>query len=321
MLTDTSGRTLRYLRVSVTDRCNLRCVYCMAENPVFMPRSELLSLEEVAEICRVFVDHGIERIRLTGGEPLARRNIMALVNDLGSLVGGGRLRELTLTTNGILLERLADNLAAAGLRRVNVSLDTLDPIRFAGLTRGGDVAMVTGGILAARRAGLMVRVNAVIAGPPDWNDLHRLIAWCGDHGLDLCLIEAMPMERRDPLPVFPLAEVERILRRHWTLLPSAHRSAGPARYVEVAETGQRIGFITPMSHGFCASCDRLRLACTGMLHPCLGRNLGIDLRGPLRDDSTGAALRGAIATAVADKPEGHDFIQVQPGRSMSVTGG
>ncbi len=321
MLTDISGRTIRYLRVSVTDRCNLRCVYCMAENPVFMPRSELLSLEEMAEICRVFADHGIERIRLTGGEPLARRNVMALVNDLGNLVGEGRLRELTLTTNGTLLERFAAGLAAAGLRRVNVSLDTLDPTRFAHLTRGGDVATVIGGILAARRAGLAVRVNAVIAGPPDRNDLDRLVAWCGDLGLDLCLIEAMPMGRHDAAPVFPLAEVQRGLAERWTLLPSAHRSAGPARYVEVAETGQRIGFITPMSHGFCASCDRLRLTCAGMLHPCLGRNFGIDLRNPLRDDSSGAALREAIALAVAGKPDGHDFTQVRPSRSMSMTGG
>lgn len=322
MLMDRHGRKISYLRVSVTDRCNLRCLYCMAEDPEFLPRRDVLSLEELARICRSFIARGVRKIRLTGGEPLVRRNVLSLVADLGSLIGQGGLDELTLTTNGTRLARFASLLAQAGMRRVNVSLDTLDPDRFRLLTRGGRVETVIEGIIAAREAGLAVKVNAVALegqSPMEWD---RLISWCGGLGLDLCLIEAMPMGGGASIgPSLSLPRLRDELAQRWTLTDSRHRTSGPARYVVVAETGRRIGFITPLSHGFCGNCDRMRLTCTGMVYPCLGRGDGFNLGAALRADSTGAMLEDAINGAVAGKALGHDFAHLRQSRPMSMTGG
>jgi cyclic pyranopterin phosphate synthase len=322
MLMDRHGRKISTLRVSVTDRCNLRCRYCLAEDHEFLPRQDLLSLEEMARVCRAFVARGVRKIRLTGGEPLVRRNVISLVTDLGALIGPGGLDELTLTTNGTQLGRFASLLAQAGMRRVNVSLDTLDPARFSRLTRGGRVETVIDGILAARAAGLAVKVNAVAMQEQSLQDWDRLIRWCGNLGLDLCLIEAMPMGGGGtPGSRLSLARLRADLERRWTLTDSPHRTSGPARYVEVAETGRRIGFITPLSHGFCATCDRMRLTCTGMAYPCLGRDDGFDLGAALRADRTGSLLDDAIDGAVAGKAQGHDFAHLRQSRPMSMTGG
>jgi GTP 3',8-cyclase len=322
MLMDRHGRKISYLRVSVTDRCNLRCVYCMSEDPGFLPRQDLLSLEELASVCRAFVARGVRKIRLTGGEPLVRRNVLSLVAELGGLIGPGGLDELTLTTNGTQLGRFASTLMRAGVRRVNVSLDTLDPVRFGQLTRGGRVEAVIAGIVAARDAGLAVKVNAVALEGQSAQEWDRLIGWCGSLGLDLCLIEAMPMGRGEGLgPSLSLATLRKELERRWTLTDSPHRTSGPAHYVDVGETGRRIGFITPLSHGFCGSCDRMRLTCTGMAYPCLGRDDGFDLGAALRADSTGAMLEDAIHGAIAGKALGHDFAHLGQSRPMSVTGG
>lgn len=322
MLMDRHGRKISYLRVSVTDRCNLRCRYCMAEDPEFLPRQDLLSLEELARICRAFVARGVRKIRLTGGEPLVRRNVLSLVAELGGLIGPGGLDELTLTTNGAQLARFAPLLAQAGVRRINVSLDTLDPAAFNRLTRGGRVEAVIEGVLAARDAGLAVKVNAVALEEQSAMDWDRLISWCGSLDLDLCLIEVMPMGTGESYgPRVSLARLRGELEQRWTLTDSLHRTSGPARYADVAETGTRIGFITPLSHGFCGSCDRMRLTCTGMVYPCLGREDGFDLGAALRTDSTGAMLEVAIDDAVAGKALGHDFTHLPQPRPMSMTGG
>lgn len=322
MLMDRHGRKISYLRVSVTDRCNLRCLYCMAEDPEFLPRRDLLSLEEMARVCRAFVARGVRKIRLTGGEPLVRRNVLSLVADLGALIGQGGLDELTLTTNGTQLARFASLLMQAGMRRVNVSLDTLDPDRFRLLTRGGRVETVIEGILAAREAGLAVKVNAVALEEQSAMEWDRLIGWCGGLGLDLCLIEAMPMGGGTSFgPPVSLTRLRGELERRWTLTDSLHRTGGPARYADVAETGRRIGFITPLSHGFCGNCDRMRLTCTGMVYPCLGRDAGFNLGAALRADSTGAMLEDAIDGAVAGKALRHDFAHLRQSRPMSMTGG
>lgn len=328
---DPFGRRISYLRVSVTDRCDLRCVYCMAEDMTFLPKAEILSLEELDRLCGAFVALGVDRIRLTGGEPLVRRGVMDLVRSLGARIGDGGLRELTLTTNGTQLAKHAEGLRAAGVRRLNVSLDTLDPATFRAVTRWGDLDRTLEGMFAAKAAGLAIRVNAVALKGVNEAEYDRMIAWCGEHGFDLCLIETMPLgeitgDRMDQY--LPLSTVRARLRRTWTLEETGYRTGGPARYFRVAETGGRLGFITPLTHNFCEDCNRVRLTCTGTLYMCLGQEDAADLRRPLREagsDETG--LREAIEAAIARKPKGHDFVierrSAAPAlsRHMSVTGG
>ena len=331
---DPFGRRISYLRVSVTDRCDLRCVYCMAEDMTFLPKRELLTLEELERLCGAFIDLGVERIRLTGGEPLVRRGVTQLFQALGRRIGpkeaGGGLRELTVTTNGTQLSKMADDLFRAGVRRINVSMDTLDPQVFAAVTRWGKLDSTLDGIFAARAAGLEVKINAVALKGVNEHEYDRMIAWCGEHGFDLTLIETMPMgdisgDRTDQY--LSLSTIRRRIAERWTLVPSEHRTGGPARYDTVAETDRRLGFITPMTHNFCESCNRVRLTCTGTLYMCLGQEDAADLRAPLRDSSIGdAGLRDAILSAIARKPKGHDFVigrDARPsvGRHMSVTGG
>ena len=328
---DPFGRHISYLRVSVTDRCDLRCVYCMAEDMTFLPKSEVLTLEELDRLCGAFINMGVEKIRLTGGEPLVRRNVMSLVESLGARLGAGGLKELTLTTNGTQLTKYADGLARAGVRRINVSLDTLDAAAFKAATRWGELDKVLDGIFAAKAAGLHVKINAVALKGVNEHDFDRMLAWCGEHGFDLCLIETMPMgeineDRTDQF--LPLSLVRARLRERWTLLETDYKTGGPARYFDVAETGTRIGFITPMTHNFCESCNRVRLTCTGTLYMCLGQDDAADLRAPLRDPELGEeGLREAILAAIARKPKGHDFVidrrRKAPAvaRHMSVTGG
>ncbi|WP_460020431.1 GTP 3',8-cyclase MoaA [Magnetospira thiophila] len=328
---DSFQRAITYLRVSVTDRCDLRCRYCMAEDMTFRPRDELLSLEELDRICSAFVRRGVRKLRLTGGEPLVRRNIMHLFRRLSRHLHAGQLDELTLTTNGSQLAHHARDLADCGVRRVNVSLDTLDPAAFAELTRFGDLDKVLRGIDAARDAGLAVKINAVALRGLTEHHADRLVAWCGAQGFDLTFIETMPMgdiggTRQDSY--LPLSELRQQLQGRWTLRPSDHHTGGPSRYEQVLETGQRIGFITPLSDHFCASCNRVRLTCTGTLYMCLGQNDCADLRQPLRDHPTDdGPLLTAIDQAIARKPLGHEFVidetQGTPAleRHMSVTGG
>lgn len=326
---DPFGRTISYLRVSVTDRCDLRCVYCMADEMEFLPRLEVLSLEELERLCAVFVGLGVRRLRLTGGEPLVRRDVMQLVDSLGARLGHG-LDELTMTTNGTQLRRFAPGLARAGVRRINVSLDTLDPQAFAAVTRRGRLPQVLDGIMAARDAGLAVKINAVALRGVNEDRFDEMLAWCGEHGFDLTLIETMPMgdiggDRTDLY--LPLSVVRARLRLRWTLTESDHRTGGPARYFNVAETGQRLGFITPMTHNFCETCNRVRLTCTGTLYMCLGQDDAVDLRAPLRDGASNEELREVILGAIARKPKGHDFVIERQrnspavARHMSVTGG
>lgn len=327
---DPFGRRITYLRVSVTDRCNLRCSYCMAEHMEFLPRNELLTLEELDRVCSAFVRRGVRKLRITGGEPLVRRDVMTLFRSLGRHLASGALDELTLTTNGTQLARHADGLAACGVRRVNVSLDTLDAGRFAALTRGGRLEEVMDGLDAAARAGLQVKINAVALKGVNEQEIDHLVAWCGGRGFDLTFIETMPMgeveaERTDHY--LPLSEVRARLERRWTLTDLPLSTGGPARYAAVAETGRRIGFITPMTHNFCEGCNRVRLTCTGTLFMCLGQEDAADLRSPLRNSEGDEALLAAIDDAIARKPKGHDFI-IDPttkrpavDRHMSVTGG
>jgi cyclic pyranopterin phosphate synthase len=323
---DPFGRSISYLRVSVTDRCDFRCVYCMAEDMRFLPRAEVLSLEEIDHLSRAFIGLGVRRLRITGGEPLVRRNVLWLFERLGALIGQG-LEELTLTTNGSQLARFAGDLVRCGVRRVNVSLDTLRADRFAAITRWGTLGPVLEGIGAAQAAGLAVRINTVALRGVTEDEMDELVAWCGERGFDLCLIETMPMGEvgQDRVEQYlPLSLVRARLRARWTLVPSDHRTGGPARYYTVAETGGRMGFITPMTHNFCESCNRVRLTCTGQLYMCLGQEDRADLRAVLRG---GGDLAGAIAEAIARKPKGHDFVidrrQDMPAvpRMMSVTGG
>ncbi|ONG47482.1 cyclic pyranopterin phosphate synthase MoaA [Pseudoroseomonas deserti] len=328
---DPFGRRISYLRVSVTDRCDLRCVYCMAEDMSFLPKAEILSLEELERLCSAFIGLGVDRLRLTGGEPLVRRDVMRLIQNLGQRLGPGGLRELTLTTNGTQLTKYAEGLFAAGVRRINVSLDSLDPATFKALTRWGEIGKTLDGIFAAKAAGLAVKINAVAMKGVNEKEFDRMIAWCGEHGFDLTLIETMPLgeitgERSDQY--LPLSLVRRDLRQRWTLQDSDHVTGGPARYMTVAETGQRLGFITPMTHNFCESCNRVRLTCTGTLYMCLGQEDAADLRAVLRDPGIDeAGLRAAIEAAIARKPQGHDFVidrrRARPAvaRHMSVTGG
>jgi GTP 3',8-cyclase len=339
-LVDPFQRPITYLRVSVTDRCDFRCVYCMSEDMHFLPKSELLSLEEMARLCAAFVRRGVKKLRLTGGEPLVRRNVMWLVRALGSQLGGGGLEELTLTTNGSQLVKYAGELKAAGMRRINVSLDTLDPQKFAAITRWGRLDQVLAGVEAAKQAGLAVKVNAVALKGVNDGEFDRLIAWCGEHGHDLTLIEVMPMGEiggeagpGDRLAQYlPLSMVRADLKKRWTLEETDYRTGGPARYWRVKETGGRLGFITPLTHNFCELCNRVRLTCTGVLYMCLGQEDSADLRTPLRaspDDAAAsdAVLDAAIGAAIARKPKGHDFVidrrhgVASVPRHMSVTGG
>ncbi|MEA2779629.1 MAG: 3,8-cyclase [Rhodospirillaceae bacterium] len=328
---DPFGRPITYLRVSVTDRCDFRCVYCMAENMTFLPKAEILTLEELDRLCSAFIRLGVRKLRLTGGEPLVRRNVMSLIESLSRHLDAGRLDELTLTTNGSQLARHASGLVACGVRRVNVSIDTLDPDKFAAITRWGRLNQVLDGLAAAKAAGLAVKINAVALKGVNEDEFDRLIEWCGTEGFDLTLIEVMPMgdiggeNRLDQY--LPLSLVRARLARRWTLDEIDYRTGGPARYMRVAETGRRLGFITPLTHNFCESCNRVRLTCTGMLYMCLGQDDSADLRATLRASGNDAPLEAAIRAAIAGKPKGHDFVidrrhnAPAVSRHMSVTGG
>jgi cyclic pyranopterin phosphate synthase len=326
---DPFGRAITYLRVSVTDRCDLRCVYCMAEDMTFLPKAEILSLEELDRLCAAFIRLGTTKIRITGGEPLVRRGVMALFDSLGARLGGG-LTELTVTTNGSQLTKHATDLRAAGVRRINVSLDTLSADKFAAITRWGKIDKTLDGIFAAKAAGLAVKINAVAMKGVNEDEFDSMIAWCGEHGFDLCLIETMPMGDIDgdrTEQYLPLSLVRSRLRKSWTLEDTDYVTGGPARYCTVAETGQRIGFITPMTHNFCESCNRVRLTCTGTLYMCLGQDDAADFRRPLRDGASDDQLDELIHSAIARKPKGHDFIidrrsnKPSVARHMSLTGG
>ncbi|RAU21879.1 GTP 3',8-cyclase MoaA [Paramagnetospirillum kuznetsovii] len=326
---DPFGRAISYLRVSVTDRCDLRCVYCMGEDMHFLPKAEILSLEELERLCGAFVRFGVRKIRLTGGEPLVRRNVMSLVANLGKLVKSGDLDELTLTTNATQLAKHAEGLAQAGIRRINISLDSLNPERFQAITRWGRLDQVIEGIMAAKAAGLAVKINTVALKEGNEDEHDRLVEWCGEHGFDLTFIETMPMgeihaDRTEQY--LPLSLVRSRLENRWTLTDIDYRTGGPATYVKVAETGRRIGFITPLTHNFCESCNRVRVTCTGTLFMCLGQEDAADLRTPLRASESDHLLESAITEAISRKPKGHDFIidrNAHPavGRHMSVTGG
>jgi cyclic pyranopterin phosphate synthase len=329
-LKDRFGRMITYLRVSVTDRCDFRCVYCMSEEMTFLPRRDLLTLEELDRLCSVFVSRGVRKLRLTGGEPLVRKNIMWLIERLSRHLETGALDELTLTTNGSQLKRFAPALKAAGVRRINVSLDTLDPDRFRAITRWGKLETVMEGLEAADAAGLRIKINTVALKGTNEDELDDLIRFTHGRGWDLTLIETMPLgdvdgDRTDQY--LPLSVVRARLMDTWTLREIPHRTGGPARYVEVAETGGRLGFITPLTHNFCESCNRVRLTCTGTLYMCLGQEDKADLRAPLRASADDAALHAAIDEAMARKPKGHDFVidrraqKPAVGRHMSVTGG
>ena len=328
-LVDGFGRTVRYLRVSVTDRCDLRCVYCMSEHMTFLPKAEVLSLDELDRLASAFVGLGVKKLRLTGGEPLMRKGFMGLVERLGRHLKTGALDELTLTTNATQLERYAADLARLGVKRINVSLDTLKPDLFARITRGGDLARVLAGIEAAREEGLAVKINAVALKTDNAGEIPDLIAWAHGRGMDMTLIETMPMgeideDRTDQF--LSLAEVRRDLESYWTLTDLPLSTGGPARYVRIAETGGRLGLITPLSHNFCEGCNRVRLTCTGVLHSCLGREDANDLRAVLRNGADDAALEAAIRGAIDAKPKGHDFHIARGAapalaRHMSTTGG
>ena len=329
-LIDPYGRTVDYLRVSVTDRCDFRCVYCMAEEMTFLPKAELLTLEELETLCRRFMAAGVRKIRLTGGEPLVRRNIMQLIRALGAEVKTGELDELTITTNGSQLVKMADDLFDAGVPRVNISLDTLDPDKFRQITRWGDLDKVLAGLRAAQSAGLDVKINAVALKGDNDTELGDMLAWCGDEGFDMTIIEVMPMgdigteNRLDQY--LPLSRVRADLSKRFTLTDIPFRTGGPARYVKVEETGRKLGFITPLTHNFCESCNRVRVTCTGQLYMCLGQDDNADLRRALRDGGE-PALDAAIAEAIGRKPKGHDFIidrrhsDPAVSRHMNVTGG
>ena len=327
---DPFGRNVTYLRISVTDRCDFRCVYCMPEHMTFLPKADVLTLEELERLCLAFVKKGVERLRITGGEPLVRRNVMQLFERLGAHIGKDGLREVTLTTNGSQLSRFARDLAAAGVKRVNVSLDTRDAEKVRRITRWGDLSKVLAGIDAAEDAGLKVKINTVALKGVNEDEIADLLAWAHGRGFDLTLIETMPMGDIDGDRIeqyLPLSLVRAELAKRYTLEDTDYRTGGPARYVHVAETGGRLGFITPLTHNFCESCNRVRLTCTGTLFMCLGQDDAADLRAPLRASSDDHALARAIDEAIARKPKGHDFIidrrHKRPAiaRAMSLTGG
>lgn len=327
---DPFGRHITYLRLSVTDRCDFRCVYCMAEHMTFLPKAELLTLEELERLSMAFVAKGVERLRITGGEPLVRRNVMSLFDRLGAQIGKSNLKEVTLTTNGSQLSRFARDLVSAGVKRINISLDTRDEAKFRDITRWGDLAKVLEGIDAADAAGLKIKINTVALKGVNEDEIPELLRWAHGRGFDFTLIETMPLgeidgDRMDQY--LPLSLVRARLAREFTLEESDYRTGGPARYVRVAETGGRLGFITPLTHNFCESCNRVRLTCTGTLFMCLGQNDAADLRAPLRASEDDRLLHRAIDAAIARKPKGHDFLidrrHTKPAleRHMSLTGG
>jgi cyclic pyranopterin phosphate synthase len=330
-LIDPFARAIRYLRVSVTDRCDFRCVYCMSEQMTFLPKRDLLTLEELDRLCSTFIGLGVQKLRITGGEPLVRRDIMTFFHAMSRHLDSGALKELTLTTNGSQLERYAADLAAAGVRRINVSLDTLDEAKFAQITRWGRLPQVMRGIDAAQAAGLRVKINAVALKGFNEDELFALTAFCAERDMDLTFIEVMPMGdigNEDRLDQYwSLKDLRARLAERFTLTDLAERSGGPARYVRLGETGQKVGFITPLSHNFCESCNRVRITCTGEIYTCLGQEGHSDLRAPLRASADDAVLADAIRAAIALKPKGHDFdysrdrIGGQVSRHMSHTGG
>lgn len=329
-MVDPFGRSIRYLRVSVTDRCDLRCFYCMSEDMTFLPKADLLTLEELDRLCSAFIAKGVRKLRLTGGEPLVRRNVMSLVRSLSRHLSTGALDEVTLTTNGSQLSRFAGELADCGVRRINVSLDTLDADKFRAITRWGDLEKVLAGIEAARAAGLAVKINAVALKNMNEDEIPALMRWAHGKGMGLTLIEVMPMGEIGAGRIdqyVPLSLVRARLAQQFTLTDLDETTGGPARYVRVAETGGKLGFITPMTHNFCESCNRVRITCTGTLHTCLGHEDAADLRKPLRASPDDALLAAAIDRAIGQKPKGHDFIidrrhnRPSVSRHMSVTGG
>jgi cyclic pyranopterin phosphate synthase len=328
-LIDPFARAITYLRVSVTDRCDLRCVYCMSEDMAFLPKRDLLSLEELDRVCSAFISRGVRRLRLTGGEPLVRRGIMTLIEALSRHLRSGALDELTVTTNGSQLAKYASELKAHGVERINVSLDTLDPDKFRAITRWGDLSRVIAGLDAAQAAGLKIKINAVALKGVNEDEIAGLMEWAHGRGMDISLIEVMPIGEVDADRLdqyLPLSVVRGKLAERFTLEDIDYRTGGPARYVRVAETGGRLGFITPMTHNFCESCNRVRLTCTGTLFMCLGQEDAADLRAPLRASESDDLLHAAIEAAILRKPKGHDFVidrnrRAAVPRHMSVTGG
>jgi GTP 3',8-cyclase len=329
-LIDPFNRHVTYLRVSVTDRCDFRCTYCMAENMTFLPKKDLLSLEELDRLCSAFIDLGVKKLRLTGGEPLVRKGIMTLVESLSRHLKSGALEELTLTTNGSQLAKYASELAHHGVKRINVSVDTLDAVKFRQITRWGELAKVQEGIAAAKAAGISVKLNAVALKGLNEHEIPEMIRWAHGEGHDLTLIETMPLgdidgDRTDQY--LPLSQVRASLMDHFTLDDIPYKTGGPARYVRIQETGGRLGFITPLTHNFCESCNRVRITCTGQLYMCLGQDDDADLRTPLRASEGDELLRQVILEAISRKPKGHDFIidrdhnKPAVARHMSVTGG
>jgi cyclic pyranopterin phosphate synthase len=327
---DPFGRQVTYLRVSVTDRCDFRCVYCMAENMTFLPRADLLTLEELDRLCSAFIAKGVRKLRLTGGEPLVRKNIMWLFQALSRHLESGALEEITVTTNGSQLGKYASELAAHGVRRINVSLDTRDPAKFREITRWGDFGKVVDGIRTAQAAGLKIKVNMVALKGVNEGEIEDMVRWCHGEGMDMTLIETMPLgdiegDRTDQY--LPLSVVRARLMDRLTLEDIPYRTGGPARYVQVRETGGRLGFITPLTHNFCESCNRVRITCTGTLFMCLGQNDAADLRAPLRASASDDLVSAAIDEAIARKPKGHDFVidrraqKPAVARHMSLTGG
>ena len=328
-LIDPFGRTVNYLRVSVTDRCDFRCVYCMSEDMTFLPKKDLLSLEELEIVCNTFIDMGVKKIRLTGGEPLVRKNIMQLINNLGSKVGKS-LDELTITTNGSQLKKMASDLYKAGVRRLNISMDSLDELKFKLITRWGNLNNVLEGLEIAKKEGLKIKINTVALKGVNEDELDKMLIWCGEMGFDMTIIEVMPMgdiggERRLN-QYLPLSEVRAKLENKFTLIDTPERTAGPAKYVKVKETSNNLGFITPLTHNFCESCNRVRLTCVGELFMCLGQEDNSDLRSILRSSGE-EGLKNAIIEAITRKPKGHDFIIDRNSsnkfvsRHMNVTGG
>ena len=329
-LIDPFGRAISYIRVSVTDRCDFRCVYCMSEDMNFLPKQDLLSLEELDRLCSAFVARGTRKIRITGGEPLVRRGIMTLFRSLSRHLDSGALEELTVTTNGSQLARYAQELADCGVKRINVSLDTLDADRFRAITRWGDLGKVLQGLDAAQAAGLSIKINAVALKGVNDQEFPKLIEWAHGRGMDLTFIEVMPLGDVEAARVdqyLPLNQVRAQLLDQFTLEDSDYQTGGPARYVRVKETGGRLGFITPLTHNFCEGCNRVRVTCTGTLYMCLGQEDAADLRTPLRASESDYLLVEAMERAIARKPKGHDFVidrqtqQPSVGRHMSVTGG
>lgn len=329
-LTDTYGRQITYLRLSVTDRCDLRCTYCMAEHMQFLPRKDLLTLEELAALSEAFIDRGVKKLRITGGEPLVRRDIMTLFAALGRHLETGGLEELTLTTNATQLERFASELASIGVRRVNISLDSLDEDRFEQITRRRNLSAVLRGIDAAQNAGLKVKLNTVALKHLNRDEIPAMIEWSHKRDIDLTLIEVMPLgetgeDRFDQY--VPLSEIQRDLESRWSLQSSTHRTGGPSRYYHIAETGGLLGLITPLTNNFCAGCNRVRVTCTGQIYMCLGSDAKVDLRAALRSEDPDQALQAALDIAMYKKPERHEFDISKPGqaptleRHMSVTGG